>query len=109
MNRPLLLIICLIACACAAARPFTKQDAAKIARAELAQHGYTIPETWYIVVVPGNVDIEFQRSYPIYIVRFQRSRSERSTVFEVNVNHATRKAEDFVDHRTGIATHLTNR
>ncbi len=100
MNRPLLLIICLVGGACAVAGPFTTQDAAKIAEAEVARHGYTIPETWHVVVVPGNVDIEFQRSYPIYVVRFQRSRSERSTVFEVNVNPATRKAEDFIDLRT---------
>jgi hypothetical protein len=100
MNRPLLLIICLIAGACAAARPFTTQDAAKIAEAEVARRGCAIPQTWHVVVVPGNVDIEFQRSYPIYIVRFQRSHSERSTVFEVNVNPATRKAEDFIDLRT---------
>ena len=109
MNRSILLIICLVACACAAARPFSREDAAKIAEAEVARHGYTIPQTWHTVVVPGNVDIEFERSYPIYIVRFQRSRSQRSTVFEVNVNPATRRAEDFVDHRTGTVIHLTNR
>ena len=93
-------ILCALVSGCASAPPFTEQDAVQVAKSEVARHGYTVPRQWHAVVVPRNVDIEFEKSYPVYLVRFQRGPSERSTVFKVVVNLASHKAEDFTDMRT---------
>jgi hypothetical protein len=89
----------------ACATPFTRADIVRVAKDEVVRHGHSIPDSWVVVVVPGNVDLEFQPSYPVYVVRFQRNRSERSTVFQVVVNLASHKAEDFTDMRTVIPLH----
>jgi hypothetical protein len=100
MVKPSILpVLCALLGACASTPPFTEQDAVKVAKAEVAKHGYTIPRQWQVVVVPRNVDVEFRESYPVLLVRFQRGPSERSTVFKVVVNPASNKAEDFTDMR----------
>ena len=91
--------------ACATAPPFTQADVVRVAKDEVVRHGHSIPNNWVVVVVRSNADFEFQPSYPVYIVRFQRDRSERSTVFQVVVNPASHKAENFTDMRTVIPLH----
>ena len=100
------LFVCyLVLGACAASPPFTRADIVRVAKDEVKNHGHSIPNNWFVVVVASNADFEFQPSYPVYIVRFRRGRSERSTVFEVLVNPASHKAEDFTDMRTVIRLH----
>ena len=106
MVKPSILpILCALLGACASAPPFSEQDAVRVARVEVARHGYTVPPQWHAIVVSRNVDIEFEKSYPVYLVRFQRGRSERSTVFKVVVNPVSHKAEDFTDMRTIEPSH----
>ena len=98
------LCICYMALG-ACATLFTRADIVRVAKDEVVRHGHSIPDNWVVVVVPGNADVEFQPSYPVYVVRFQRNRSERSTVFQVVVNPGSGKAEDFTDMRTVIPLH----
>jgi hypothetical protein len=98
------LCICYLALG-ACATLFTRADILRVAKDEVVRHGHSIPDNWVVVVVPGNVDLEFQPSYPVYVVRFQHNRSERSTVFQVVVNPASGKAEDFTDMSTVIPLH----
>ena len=100
------LFICYMALgACATAPPFTQADVVRVAKDEVVRHGHSIPNNWVVVVVRSNADFEFQPSYGVYIVCFQRDRSERSTVFQVVVNPASHKAENFTDMRTVIPLH----
>ena len=91
--------------ACASERHFTKRDAVRVAEAEVIRRGYSIPQHWRRVVVDRWVDFELSRSYPVYLVRFQRDSSERSTVFKVVVNPTSHKAEDFTDMRMSVPLH----
>jgi hypothetical protein len=91
--------------ACATSASFTQTDAVRVAQAEVARHGYSIPKHWRTVVVASSANFEFQPPYPVYLVRFQSRHSERSTVFKVVVNPASHKAEDFTDMRTLEPSH----
>ena len=106
MLRPALLVIafaCLAACASgpfSVAPPFTADDAKRIAIAEVKRRGYTISPRWHIVAEYGEAIYEMRPPAPGYTVRFQSGASERSTVFKVAVDAATRQVDDFTDMRT---------
>ena len=101
------LFVCYIICymvlgGCATAPPSTQADIVRVAKDEAMRHGESIPNNWFVVVVPSNANFEFRSAYPVYIVRFQRDRSERSTVFQVVVNPDSLMPEQFTDMRTVI-------
>jgi hypothetical protein len=87
---------------CATAPSSSRADVVRVAKDEVIRHGESIPNNWFVVVVPSNTNFEFRSAYPVYIVRFQRDRSERSTVFQVVVNPKSLMAEEFSDMRTII-------
>jgi hypothetical protein len=106
MLRPTLFAIAFVYLAsCAsgpfsASAPFTADDAKRIAIAEVKRRGYTIPQHWHIVAEYGEAIYEMRPPAPGYTVRFQSGASERSTVFKVAVDAATRQVDDFTDMRT---------
>ena len=88
-------VACITGCA---SRVFTKDDAIRLAKAEVRLRGRVIPpHCENIVVVPARAQSEGERMRSAWSVLFQCGRTERSTAYEVHVNPATGKVEGFSD------------
>jgi hypothetical protein len=100
VSRTLVAAIAILVAACTSSH-FTRADAERIARAEVAKHGHSVPYNWHTRVEFGYHPHERPKR-PTAVVHFQRGPATSAKAFEVAIDVNTRKVIHFLDAQRGI-------